>query len=246
MKKYCLVMFVLMGVLLSTGVSLALSGEEIMQKVDDFQFANTVKMEATMVIVNGKRQMDKTMLMLAAGDSALVEFTNARDRGTKFLKIKEDLWMFFPDAEEVVKISGHMLEQGMMGSDFSYQDAMEEEKLTDLYHFTVLKEEMVGDRKCYVIEAVAKEDVKVSYYRRLSWVDQERYVILQEELYAQSGKLLKLISVNMVEKFGERWYVTDSVMVNKLKKDTRTEFKISSIEFNVEIPEDTFRLQNLR
>ena len=30
-----------------------------------------------------------------------------------------------------MKISGHMLNQGMMGSDFSYQDMLESDKLTD-------------------------------------------------------------------------------------------------------------------
>ncbi len=70
--------------------------------------------------------------------NALVEFTNPQDRGIKFLKREDNLWMFFPDAEEIIKISGHMLNQGMMGSDFSYQDIMESDNLTDLYNFEIV------------------------------------------------------------------------------------------------------------
>lgn len=224
----------------------AMTAQEIMKKVDEFQVASSVKMEAEMLIVNGKRSMTKSMTLLGQGDNALVVFTNAKDRGTKFLKIQDDLWMFFPDAEETVKISGHMLEQGLMGSDFSYQDAMEEEKLAELYNFTIIREEKIGDRSCYVIEAIGKGGAKVTYYRRVSWIDKERFVILKEELYAQSGRLLKLMTANKVEKIGNRWYVTDSVMENKLKKDTKTGFKVLSIEFNVKIPADTFSLKNLR
>lgn len=223
----------------------AISVEEIMKKVDDYQYSDSVKMQAQMVIVNGKREMTKDMTMYGQGSSALVEFTNAKDRGTKFLKIKDDLWMYFPDAEDIVKISGHMLEQGLMGSDFSYQDAMEAEKYTELYTFKLQKDDAIGDRQCYVIEATAKPGAKVSYYRRVSWVDKERFVVIKEELYAQSGKLLKTIEAKKVEKFGNRWYATDTIMVNKLKKDTSTELKITSIEFNVKIPEGTFSLQKL-
>jgi hypothetical protein len=35
-------------------------------------------------------------------------------------------------------------------------------------------------------------------------------------------------------------------MEDKLRKNTYTEFKISLIDFNPEIPEETFTLQNLK
>jgi len=123
---------------------------------------------------------------------------------------------------------------------------MESDKLTDLYNFEILKEEELNGRQCYVLEGVAKEGVKVSYYRRVSWVDKERFIGLQEELYAQSGKLLKETKVSEVQEIEGRWIPIDSVMENKLRKDTYTGFKIVQIDFNPEIPEGTFTLQNLR
>jgi negative regulator of sigma E activity len=154
--------------------------------------------------------------------------------------------MFFPDAEEIIKISGHMLNQGMMGSDFSYQDVMEADKLTDLYDFEIIKEEEFEGRPCYVLEGIAREGVKVSYYRRVSWIDRERFIGLKEELYAKSGRILKETKVNIIEEIEGRWVPTNSVMENKLRKNTYTEFTITQIKFNLEIPEETFSLQNLR
>lgn len=145
-----------------------------------------------------------------------------------------------------MKISGHMLNQGMMGSDFSYQDIMESDKLTDLYRFELLGEETLDGRPCYVLEGIAVEGKKVSYYRRKSWVDKERFVGLKEELYAQSGRLMKVMTVKRVEVFEGRWYPVESVMEDKLRKDTRTEFIIKSSEFNPKIPAGVFTLENLR
>jgi outer membrane lipoprotein-sorting protein len=247
--KWFVLIGIIMSVLFSHFVVIAateLTAKEIINKRDDNEYIESIKAEAEMIIVSGGRRITKTMLILSDKKSALIEFTNPGDRGTKFLKREDNLWMFFPDAEDIVKISGHMLNQGMMGSDFSYQDIMESDKLTDLYDFKILKEEELNGRQCYVLEGTAKEGVKVSYYRRVSWVDKERFIGLKEELYAQSGRLIKETKINEMNEIEERWIPIDSVMENKLRKDTFTEFKLIKIEFNPEIPEETFTEQSLR
>jgi outer membrane lipoprotein-sorting protein len=245
--------FLLMGIIMSilflslmVITAAEMTAEEIINKRDNNEYFDSVRMEAEMIIVSGGRKITKTMIALSDKKNSLVEFTNPQDRDTKFLKREDDLWMFFPDAEEIIKISGHMLNQGMMGSDFSYQDIMESDKLTDLYDFKIIAEEEIDGRLCYVLEGVAREGVKVSYYRRVSWIDKERFIGLQEELYAQSGRLLKETKVNEVQEIEGRWIPIDSVMENKLRKDTYTGFKITKMDFNPEIPEETFTLQNLR
>ena len=247
--KGFLLIGIIMSILLSSFMIIAaaeMTAEEIINKRDNNEYFNTAQMEAEMIIVSGSRKITKTMVALTDKKNSLVEFTNPQDRDTKFLKREDDLWMFFPDAEEIIKISGHMLNQGMMGSDFSYQDIMESDKLTDLYDFKIIGEEEIDGHPCYVLEGVAREGVKVSYYRRVSWVDKERFIGLQEELYAQSGRLLKETKLNEVQEIEGRWIPVDSVMENKLRKDTYTGFKIVQIDFNPEIPEGTFTLQNLR
>jgi len=245
--------FLLIGIIISILITsliittaAEMTAEEIINKRDNNEYFDTAQMEAEMIIVSGSRKITKTMVALTDKKNSLVEFTNSQDRGTKFLKREDDLWMFFPDAEEIIKISGHMLNQGMMGSDFSYQDVMEADKLTDLYDFKIIGEEEFDGRPCYVLEGIAREGVKVSYYRRISWVDKERFIGLKEELYAKSGRILKETKANVIEEIEGRWVPTNSVMENKLRKDTYTEFTITQIKFNLEIPEETFSLQNLR
>jgi len=238
------VLIMLLSLMIAAAVEM--TAEEIINMRDDNEYFDTAQMEADMIIVSGSRKITKTMTALTDKKSSLAEFTNSQDRGTKFLKIEGDLWMFFPDAEEIIKISGHMLNQGMMGSDFSYQDLMESDKLTDLYDFKIIKEEELDGRPCYVLEGIAREGVKVSYYRRVSWIDKERFIGLKEELYAESGRILKETKVNKIEEIEGRWVAVDSVMENKLRKDTYTQFILIQISFNPEIPEETFSLQNLR
>jgi len=223
-----------------------LTAEEIIQKRDDNEYIQSSYAEATMIISQGGRKIEKTMVMYSLEKDALVEFTNPSDRGTKYLKRDDNLWMFFPDAEDIVKISGHMLEQGFMGSDFSYQDMMESDKLTELYSFSLLEEDTFDDRPCYVLEAIAVPGQKVSYYRRVTWIDKERFVGLKEELYTESGRLLKTTEVQEIQETEGRWLPVQTIMENKLRKDTYTQFIITEIELNPEIDQDMFSLQSLR
>lgn len=244
MKK--IIALIILSIFIFSASALAITAEEIIQKRDDNEYLQSARVEATMVINNSGRELEKKMVSLSEGDKALVEFTNPMDRGTKYLKREDNLWMFFPDAEDVVKLSGHMLERGMMGSDFSYKDMMESEKLTELYNFEIIGEEEFKGRPCYKIEAVKVEGAEVSYYRRVTWIDKERFIGLKEELYAESGKLLKEVIVEETKEIEGRWYPIVTVMENKLRENTSTTFIIDSIEFNPEIPEGTFTLESLQ
>ncbi len=222
------------------------AASEIIERMEQNTDFKTAYYEAKMEITLRERVNTKTMRAWVEGnDRALVEFTNKRDLGTRILKIDDDLWLFSPTAEEEVRLSGEMLNQGMMGSDFSYQDALESAQLMELYDGSVTGVEILDDRQCYVLELVAREDAKVSYYRRKIWVDRERYLGLREELYAPSGKLLKQSSVESIEKLGDRYYPMSVVMEDMTRKGSSTRFIIESIVFDQAIPADTFTRQRL-
>ena len=69
---------------------------------------------------------------------------------------------------------------------------------------------------------------------------------MKEELYAESGRLLKTSEVQEIEEIEGRWLPIKSMMENKLRKDTYTQFVINEIDLNPELDEDMFSLQSLR
>ncbi|MGE5573801.1 MAG: outer membrane lipoprotein-sorting protein [Bacteroidota bacterium] len=222
------------------------TAREIVSRMDANSYMASAHFVAKFVIRAGSREITKEMEGWVVGNQkAAVTFLNPGDRGTKYLKLGDELWMFFPDAEDLVKISGHMLKQGMMGSDFSYQDALESEKMGELYEFKLAGVEEYEGARCYVLEATALPGKQVSYPKRKIWVDSERFVARREELYAASGRLLKVSRVEELKEKGGRTYASKVVMEDKLKRGSLTAFIIEQIEFDVEIPDDVFSLRNL-
>ena len=174
----------------------------------------------------------KSMEATAQGrEKAFIEFTNPEDRGTRYLKLGKDLWMYFPKEADTVKISGHLLKEGMMGSDLSYEDALESKDFTATYSASVKGRESVDGRDCYVVELAAKTPT-APYDRRRLWIDSERWVTVKEEMYARSGKLLKTSRSLEVKRIGERWFPTQTELVSALRKDSRTVLYVDKVELD--------------
>lgn len=91
----------------------------------------------------------------------------------------------------------------------------------------------------WALELNAKVE-DVAYSRRKIWIDQERYIPLKEELFAKSGQLLKRSTFSDVKKVDGRWFPTTMVYKDMLKQGNGTEFKITNIAFDQNIPEYIF------
>ncbi len=222
------------------------SVEEILKRVDQHMTFDSRSTSAKMIIVSPDETREKELRIFSRGehDSFMVFQKPLRDKGTKFLKLEAQLWTYFPKTEKTVKISGHMLRQSMMGSDFSYEDMTENRRLLDMYNASLLPAENVNGDPCYVIQL--KEKVKgLSYPERKQWVSKKSFIPLREERYAKTGRLLKVVSLDQIQQFGGRYYPTRFVVEDKLKIGTRTELLMQDLKFGVDVPQDVFNIRNL-
>jgi outer membrane lipoprotein-sorting protein len=144
-----------------------------------------------------------------------------------------------------MRISGHMLRQSMMGSDFSYEDmTVRAKKLKEEYSSEIKGEETIDGRPCLLMVLTSKIE-KQTYFTRKAWVDKERFIVLREELYARSGKLIKEMAVQAVHAYKDRYYPTRLTMKDKLRQNSSTEMIVKKIEFDIPIPDETFSEREL-
>ena len=223
------------------------TGEDILRRVDA-NIGSDNKISIAEMIIYGKRgsRSIKSKSWMMGEEKSFTEYlAPAREKGTKMLKLEDQLWMYIPSTDRTIKISGHMMKQSVMGSDLSYEDMMEDPELLNLYNANVTEEETFLDRPCWILELTAKVE-DISYHSRKIWVDKERYISLKEERFARSGKLLKRFEVKEVKRIQNRWVPVHMVFKDVLKSGKGTEFTIESIEFNATIPEARFTKASLR
>ncbi|HPS27523.1 MAG TPA: outer membrane lipoprotein-sorting protein, partial [Bacteroidales bacterium] len=149
------------------------------------------------------------------------------------------LWIYSPATDRIIQISGNMLRQSVMGSDLSYEDMMDDRKLQEVYSEKIIGREWIGDRKTWVLKLTAIV-ADVAYYSQKIWVDTARYVPLKQELFAKGGQLLKKIDYKDVRNVQGRWFPYSMTYKDVLKDGKGTEFNITSIKFDQDIPEYIF------
>lgn len=218
-----------------------LSGDEILKKVDQNMFAQSKISIVRMVIhgERGSRTLEAKSWQRGTSESFTEYLAPAREQGTKMLKLTDMLWTYSPSTDRTILISGHMLRQSMMGSDLSYEDMMEDPHLPNLYTAKISSEETLNGHICWVLDLAAKKE-DIAYYSRKLWVEKARFVVLRENLYAKSGKLLKTMNVREVVEIQNRWVAKSILYKDVLKEGEGTEFFVDSIVLDTVIPDYLF------
>lgn len=217
------------------------SADDILARIDENRVSGNKIVLAEMVI-HGRRgsRSVRVRSWVEGTERSFSEYLDPpRERGTKMLKLGDQLWTYYPASDRVILIAGHMLRQSLMGSDLSYEDMLEDPRLLGNHQAAMAGEATLLGRPCLILDLEAKKP-DAAYPRRRLWVDRERYTVLKEELFARSGKLLKTTAVESVRRFGSRWVADRARFKDVMKEGQGTEFVILEIEFDADIPEALF------
>lgn len=218
--------------------------DQILAAVDKNLTFDSRTARVTMTVVKPNRTKVYEMMSYGRGEEeGATEFLSpARDAGTRMLKKNDELWIYMPSVEKVQKLSGHMLREGMMGSDVSYEDLLEASDWRTQYTATLLPDESIDGRPCWVLDMTAKTP-EIAYPRRKVWIDQQWSLPVRQELYALSGMLLKVWTMSEPLQFGDRWYPTKMVIEDKFQQGTRTEMVFTEMKFSVALEEEVFSMR---
>ncbi len=228
----------------NTGVS-GVDALSIIRKLDRDSVYSSIKYSGEIFIEISGRKFVKTFEAYAQGNNnSYLVFTNTDDMGTKYLKQNGKLFMYSPDVEDVIPITGHMLKESMMGSDMSYEDTIDNETLESQYNATIVEDTVFEGKNVFVLELISKRQT-VTYPKLKIWVEKDGLNSIKLERYALSGVLLKEERVLRKQKIGGRDFPVEVTVKDMLRNNSSTRFVMKSVELDVKIPPNTFSMQNL-
>jgi outer membrane lipoprotein-sorting protein len=148
----------------------------------------------------------------------------------------DDRWLFIPALNMVRRIAAQDKRSSFVGSDFTYEDVSGRDVEDDSH--SILKEETLNGRDCYVIKSVPKEaDVDYSY--KLSWIDKDNFLPLKEEYYGRSGELYKVFTADEIKEIQGFPTVVKRTMKN-VQSGHRTEVTFIRTSYNIGIKDSLF------
>jgi len=243
MKK--IILIALFACIAAIAFSQTPSAAELLRRVDNNEVFKTIEYEGEMIIEYQNRRYVKTLKAWARDNfDNFIEFFNPEDRGTKYLKRGGRLYVYSPDNEGVMLISGHMLKESMMGSDMSYEDAINNDTLSSRYDPVLSGSEIMNGRDSWVLDLNAKRRTE-SYPKRKLWIDKETGDLLRYELFALSGAKLKEYSLIKAEVFDGKRFPVESELRDLLRRGSKTTFIMKNVILDKPIPDSVFSQRNL-
>ena len=238
---------IIIGALLWSAASLvfAVNAEEIVRKLEANTIHDSVRVEGSMVIKDRFGTKESSYISWGEGeDNMLIEFTSLEERGQKILRTKDEIYLYFPDAEELIRLQGSALRDSVLGSDFSYEDMTGDKGILDTYKVTLEGTEKIDGHLCYRLnlKAVSRD---VPYSREVMWVDTELFIYRQVHKFSVSDRLLKELKVLEIEEISGRLIPVRVLISDKMKKDSSTESVIKKIEIGIKLDPELFSLQEL-
>ena len=205
MKRFCFVLLITMA-FFGTELLSAQQAISIVRESRDRIKASTMQTRSRWVITakNGsttERLIDQYSKDDAAGLSRIVlEFRQpAGVAGTRFLTMDTEKggsnqWIFLPSLGKTRRIAASEGSGSFMGTDFSYDDIASADREADLDTHSILREENLNGKLCYVIESKPK-DSSYQYSKMIQWIDKGSKVTHKIELYDKKGTHVKTLEI---------------------------------------------------
>ncbi|HUT54636.1 MAG TPA: outer membrane lipoprotein-sorting protein [bacterium] len=233
------------------GPAQQLTGDQVMQKVRDNQYSDTMDATIVMTLVdkNGISQT-KRFRIQREKDKVLIRFLDPPDiKDTGYLIIQDEnqknlVYVYFPpptDDYRQISVDDQSGNQAFLGSDFDVTDfqIQDPEQTENKY----LRTEKLAGIECHVVESTPK-DPNYKYGKVLSWVRTDYWLPIRVQFFDRQGKLVKDLKVKKFKSVGDRKVASSSEM-NNLADDHKTLLDLDRIQFEVKFPDDNFTIRRL-
>jgi len=249
MNRYLLLSLLIS--LASFGQSFAqdqLTALEIVKKADDKRRGGTNYSEMSIAIVRPSwtREMDVKAWSKGTSFSLILITDPARDKGTTFLKRDKEIWNWVPSIDRNIKLPPSMMMQSWMGSDFTNDDLIKESSIIEDYTHKLLGDSVIEGRDCYKIELIPKPEAPVVWGKIYNWIDKKDFMELKTELYDEDGYLVNRVLFSEIEELDGRLLPSKMEYIPVDKEGHKTMIKYSNVDYDIDIGEGYFSLQNMK
>jgi outer membrane lipoprotein-sorting protein len=249
----CLLTTIALLGMMHPSIANAISGREVYEKVHEQRSRSLDrKTEVTMVLFDrggGKRTRKLTEYGKKSDPEAykvLIVFKSPPDlKNVGFLIhahtfADRDLWAYFPEYKRVRRIATSSQDDSFFGSDFSYDDFGGPPDLDD-YTFSILKEEAIDAKPCYVVEVTPK--IHRKYTKYIAWVAKDLWIHLKIDYYQDNAiyRTGVFTDIRIIDGIPTPFKM---IMENK-KTNHRTELAVESIKYHTQFADDLFSQRSL-
>jgi outer membrane lipoprotein-sorting protein len=224
-----------------------IDARQLVQDAMDHWRGISSESEMTMTIHRPDWERSMTLHCWSQGDKlSLVRVVEPRkDAGNGTLLNDNSMWTYTPKINRIIKVPSSMMSQSWMGSDFSNKDIAKSTDIIDQYDHELTASKEVDGHTEYTITSIPHEDAAVVWGKEVLII-RDDFVLLEQQFWDQAGQLVKSMKTREIAEMGGRPVARILRMAEIDTPDEWTEIVTLSVRFDVELPDNTFTLSNLR
>jgi hypothetical protein len=168
-----------------------------------------------------------------------------RETGMMMLKREKQLWNWLPQAGRVMKLPSGMLGDSWLGSDFTNDDLVRGTSLVNDFDAKLVSLVDVDGRKAWHLALTPRASAVVVWSRIEVDLDRATCVPLLQRFFDDEGKSARTIAYSDVKQLGWRAFPS-KLTVTPAEAGRETTITWDTMEFDVDVPDDTFSLHHLQ
>jgi hypothetical protein len=242
--------FIVLAVLLTSASLLsAQDAVSIVTSAKNRVKMDTISSRSRMVITakdgsTSERVIDQYSKDGPNGSRTVIVFQKpANVAGTRFLTMDtasggSDRWIFLPSLGRTRRIAASESGGSFMGTDFSYDDISSMDRDVSLDTHTLLREETLNGKSCYVIQSVPKDNT-FQYSKTVVWIDKTSFLIYKSEMYNRRDELVKVMEMSDFKDVQGR-LTPMQTKISTVTAGSSTTIYMEIIKYDDQIPEAVF------
>lgn len=241
MKRIFSILTVLLFILSSTAASTGDSEiEQILVKLDQMANFHGQDFSCIYTIVSQKpgEEQEVTQARMFRRDErnqfVLLLLQPKANRGQGYLQVDDNVWFYDPESR---KFSHSSLRENIEDSEAKNSD-LNRSSLSEDYQVTSWQKGTLGNYPVYVIDLEAVHN-EVSYVRMKIWVRSDVTLLLKEEDYSVSGRLMRTSFYPNYTRVGENFLPAKILIVDELEEGERSQITMRDPSI-AQLPDSVF------
>jgi hypothetical protein len=221
----------------------ALDLKELLNKLDDLYRSeqSIAKMEMEVVTPNWERTMKMDTWSKGTDKTFIRILSPKKDAGVATLKLKTEMWNYFPKINKVVKVPSSMMMASWMGSDFTNDDLVRNYRYSRDYQSSYIEK----DEK-YLITLIPHEDV-VTVWGKIEVVMDKKSQLPSKAMYFdEKGKEVRKMLFKDQKVIDGRSIPMVMELIPLNKEGHKTVVRYQELSFKEEVKESIFSRKNLQ
>lgn len=237
------------------------SAREIVSQVNSRNEGQFVTQKFTIELIDrrGKKQLRETISYRKdyKGERKTVLFFRSPThvKGTGFLTFDyadksrdDDQWLYLPALRKTRRISAANRGDYFLGTDLTYEDIKKGTKIDEEdFMFKTLKEVKLGNRLCYLLEAIPVNDQikkELKYSKVHFYVDSRTWIAVKTAYWDVSGNRLKTTEVKDLQLINDIWTV-QRIEAENHKTGHHSILSFSEVDYESDLDDQVFSEQRL-